>query len=429
MPKKSELLKKLCEELDFVIDFPDMKVLSELEQHISGLEDTRKQGYVEHKLTDIVMITLLAVLSNSDEWSKIEIFARKKEAWLKQFLELPSGIPSHDTIQRVMSLIDPDTLHNACIGFLILKMDELQQIAQSINIQDAKESPDIEIISIDGKTSTGSSRNKTIKDEIKALQTVSAYSSKYEINLAQKYIDDKTNEIPITPQIINMLNVKGSIVTWDALNTQKETVKTVIQGKGDYVAALKGNHKLLYEDVRDYFDEDKKRDLKIQENTYKRTIEKAHSNIETREYYMDDTIKWLPDRSQWAGLKSIGLEEKTIEKPNGDKVYQQRYFLISFTNNVKDFSHATREHWQIENKLHWHLDFTFKEDANTTMEKNSLKSLGVIKRIALSILKLVQQVYNMSLSKIRYSLSLDFENEISKIFSLIDTNQIKNMMK
>lgn len=426
MPKKSELLKQICEELNGLDQISDLSVLKELRNQFSFLEDSRHPSYTEHKLEDIVMITLLGVLADANEWYKIEVFARKKLDWLSQILELPNGVPSHDTIQRVMARIKPDALHNICVQFLIEKMDRIQKLAQQQNPAIPTE---IEIISIDGKASTGSARKADRTNPVKALQTVSAYSSAYDLSLAQKYIDEKSNEIPVTPEIISLLNVKDTIVTWDALNTQKETVKAVIRGQGDYVAALKENQKLLYEDVKDYFDEEQKKHLRTTPEKYKKTIEKAHSCVETREYYMENEIVWLEDAKKWKGLQSIGMVEKTILRADGRKTVETRYYIMSLRNDVEEFSRAVRTHWQVENNLHWQLDFTMREDSNTTMEKNSLKSFGVIKRIALAILRLVQETYKMSLPKIRYSLSLDFEEEIGRIFSLLNVEKIESMVK
>ena len=143
---------------------------------------------------------------------------------------------------------------------------------------------------------------------------------------------------------------------------------------------------------------------------------------------MTDDIEWLYNKEKWAGLKSIGLEAKTIEKPNGEIIKEERYYIVSFKNDIETFARAVREHWGIENGLHWHLDFTFNEDKNTTAEKDSLKNLGIIKKIALGILKTVQYYYGKSLKRIRYDLSLNFEGEIEKIFKLLNVEQLKTLI-
>lgn len=214
-------------------------------------------------------------------------------------------------------------------------------------------------------------------------------------------------------------------MTWDALNTQKETVKAVKKGKGDYVAALKGNQHNLYEDVKLYFDEEIKKKLKQEENCYKKTVEKAHNHIETREYYITTDIDWIVQKKDWSGLKSIAYEKKTIEKNDESKTYEERYYITSLEADVEQFSKAARTHWQVENNLHWHLDFTFKEDANTTTEKKGAKALGVIKRNVLTMLQLVKDYYKISMSRLRYRISLDFEEEVAKIFELLDVELLR----
>ena len=225
------------------------------------------------------------------------------------------------------------------------------------------------------------------------------------------------------------MNLEGTICTWDALNTQKDIVKTVKEGKGDYVAALKENHKNLYEDVRDYFTEEEMRELKGNGNkNYERTVEKEHSAVVTREYYLTTDIEWLYNKEEWAGLKAIGLEHKTIKKNDPKKpiVYEDRYFICSICK-ISDFARAVRGHWGVENGLHWHLDFTFKDDKNTTMADNGAKGLQMFKKASLAILKIAKVVYpkRTSLKMIRYRLSLSFEEEINRIFNVLDVVQLR----
>lgn len=397
---------------------------------LSGISDERHPSYITYTVQEILFISFFAVLSNSNTWIEIGEFAIRKKKWLGYFFDTTKGVPSHDTIQRTMTIIKPEELHTLISSYIIHIVDNLEEILIQVeknkgklkNIVDEKE-----ILSIDGKVSRGSGRGKINGEEIPVLNTLSAYSSKYGMSLGQEYIDKKTNEVPNVPKLIKKLNIKGMILTWDALNTQKETVKEVIKGKGDYVAALKGNHHNLYEDVKLYFDKEKIVELKQKENCYKRTIEKAHSNIEIREYYITEDISWISQKKEWVGIKSIAYEKKTIEKKDTTKTQEERYYITSLGENVEQFSKAARTHWQIENNLHWHLDFTFKEDANTTTEKRGAKALGVIKRNVLTLLQLVKDYYRISMSLLRYRLSLDFEGEIAKIFELLNVEQLKKV--
>jgi predicted transposase YbfD/YdcC len=196
------------------------EALKMLAKQYETVPDSRYQPYVEHKLCDIVMITMLAVMSKAEEWVEIGIFARTKSAWLHTFLELPNGIPSHDTIQRVMSLINGDYLYSLTIHFLIFRLDKLYDTAWALRVAsgkvDANAKPEPRVVAFDGKTSKGSKRNKTDKDEIKAMQTVSSYSTEYGVCLSEAVIDEKTNEIPTVPEMLAVTNVAGCIVTWDA---------------------------------------------------------------------------------------------------------------------------------------------------------------------------------------------------------------------
>ena len=210
------------------------------------------------------------------------------------------------------------------------------------------------------------------------------------------------------------------------MNTQKETVKVIIKAKGEYVLALKANQGTMYQEVSEYFHDEKL--LKGLE--YYSEIEKSHSKFVKREYYISNNISWITNYKDWKNMKSIGYEKKTIEFINNDKkIIEERFFIISFANNIKAFADAVRKHWGIENNLHAPLDIVFKEDDNTTLEKNGARNLSVLRRIALNIIKLVQCFYNISLKLIRYKISMNTEEELEKIFKTINTNKIKSMLE
>lgn len=421
--QKLQEIKDIFEEneIDFTL-FDDVAVLKELREKLGIITDKRHESYIKHNLLDIIMITLLAVLTNANEWIEIETFAETKESWLKGFLELPNGTPSDDTIRTVISSLDSNYFYNIVIEFLIDKMDG---ILETINKK--KSGNGKEILSFDGKTSCGSGRKETDKAGEKALHTLNVYSSEYGFCMGQVFVDEKSNEIPAMIDLLKIVDVKDAILTWDALNTQKDTVAEVIRKKGNYVGALKGNQHNFYQDVKDYFTEGVLKELKKDALKYKKATDKEHSGIVTREYFLSDEIKWLYNKEKWAGLKAIGLEKKTNKKKNGDIIQEERLFIVSFMD-IENFSKAVREHWGVENGLHWHLDFTFKDDKNTTMSKTGAKNLQIIKKIALALLKLVQTLYNCSLKMIRYKLSLSFEKEIEKIFKMLNTEDLKKQI-
>lgn len=416
MSKKSSKLKelsKMFEEINFEFEQLNNEGIEDMITIIKKQEDTRYKPNVRHKMEDIILITLFAVLAKCNEWTEIESFAKKKEKWLRKYLELPNGIPSHDTIQRVISILNPNTLYADTINYLIEKINEITQ------------SKEKDILSMDGKTSNGSTRKTGIHKKDKAVNTMSVYSTNYGLSLIQDYIDDKSNEIPMGPELLKKLDLKGCVVTADALNTQVETIKAILKGKADYVLPVKENQKLTYEEIKEYYD-DKVLLEQIAKENYKKVTEKEHNGIMIREYYMTDDISWMNKKEKWPGIKSIGLAKNTMER-DGKITIEKRYYIVSFSNDIELFSKSVRAEWGVENNLHAPLDIVFKEDANKTLEKNGAKNLGIIRRIVLSILKFVQTYYKMSLNLIRTNLAFDFENEIENIFKLLDTKSLKQL--
>ena len=414
-----ELLAAESENLD--LDEIPHEELEKWSQKLNEATDERYQPNTHHKIGDIIMIVLLAILSNCNEWTTIEIFSKKKEEWLRTFLTLEYGIPSLDTIQRVVAIIKPVELYRICVSYFIEKMNELLQQKEE------DEESEVDVVSLDGKVSKGSSRKKTSNEKIKPINTMSAYSTSYGVALAQEFIPDKSNEIPIGPELIKQLNAENIIFTWDALNTQKETIKAV-SSKADYVGALKGNQQLFYAEVVEFL-EDKETIRQIKSNgNYIKEVEADRGGAVTREYFMSSDVKWFADRNKWKRLNSFSMEKKTIEKADGTVAYETRYFISSLEDDIDSMSYAIRSHWQVENNLHAPLDIVFKEDKNKTLEKNGAKALGVIRRVALMILKLIQPYYNKSLNSIRHQIAFNFEDEIMTIFKLLNTSALKEQL-
>lgn len=416
MSKKSSKLMEISEMFNKVnINFEELnnEGINDIITIVRKQKDTRYQPNVRHKIEDVILITLFAVLAKCNEWTEIESFAQKKEEWLKQYLELPNGIPSHDTIQRVISILNPSTLYSDTINYLINK----------INLITTNKTKDI--LSMDGKTSNGSCRSSGINKDEDVVNTMSVYSNNYGFSLIQDYITEKSNEIPMGPKLLEKLKLEGCVVTADALNTQVETIKAILKGKADYVLPIKENQLLTYKEIKEYF-EDNKLYEEVKKQNYKKTISKEHNGVITREYFMTDDINWMEKKNKWPGLKSIGLARNTIER-DGKKVIEDRYYIISFLNDIELFSKSVRLEWGVENNLHAPLDIVFKEDSNKTLDKNGAKNLGIIRRIALAILKFAQTYYKKSLNLIRTDLSFDFENEIENIFKLLDTETLSTL--
>ena len=386
----------------------EISKLKEIKEKSKMLKDERQKGKIVYKIWDIVVVVILAVLADCNEWEEIADYARDEKDFLKKFLKLTGGIPTAKTYERVISLIDSQELNKIFVDFI-----KDIQFMDDIYFKD--------ILSFDGKVDKGSSRKKGyIVEETKPLNVLNVYSDKLQMCIDQEMIEEKTNEITAIPEVIKRLDLTNVICTWDALNTQKDNVKAVISKGGDYCVALKANQGNFYKDVQDYFDED--RLLIIEsgyEGAYQLTREKNHEAVITYEYYQTEKVNWYPDIKLWEGLKSIGLVKKTIDQSDGTRVEEKRYYISSLLLDISVFSNAIRKHWNVENKLHWQMDFTFKSDDNTTMNKKALFNLQIIKKFCLTILNEVKKEKNKSLKRIRKDISRNVEKETIEIFKLL----------
>lgn len=363
--------------------------MEELLQWLEYIEDIRQKRKVRHPLKDIVVIVLFATLANADDWDEIAMFAEMYQDYLRKYVELKNGIPSHDTICRVMGLISPDIMQQ-----VYGKWQELLNRNEGEILK--------KIIAIDGKTMCGNGQKKK-----KANYIISAWSKEDGYCLGQKAVEEKSNEITAIPELLEKIQIKGQIVTIDAMGTQTKIAEKIRSKRADYVLALKGNQGTLYTEVKEYF-ADKEFQEEIQkEGNYKKTYEKAHGQIEKREYYQTENIKWLGRKKEWKGLKSIVMERKTIEK-EGRKSVENRYFISSLETDIETISRAVREHWSIES-MHWHLDVTFREDANKTIDKTAAQNQNIIRKWSLSILKMAElplKNKKLSMKKKRFAIGL-----------------------
>lgn len=403
----SEIVKIRLQKYETSIDKLDKNSIIEFKEEMKKLTDTRQKSKKVYKIWDIVVTAFISVLANQNTWEEIHTFVELKYDFFKQFLKMSGGVPSAKTYERVFAIIRPQELEDICVLFTM----------KVLKIFSSKR----DILSIDGKVDRASARNENeLHEKIKNLNVLNVYSDNYKMCIASEMIEDKTNEITTIPAILKRVNAKGAIVTWDALNTQKSNVSAVIDAKADYVVALKSNHQLFYDDLVLYFD-DKKLDT-IKASTlgtcYSINCEKTNSSIVTYEYFQTEDIKWYSDYKAWDKLHSFGLVKKTIIK-NGKTTIEKRYYISSLFNDIFTFSKAIRNHWNVENKLHWQLDYTFLADKNTTANKNALFNLQIIKKIALAMIKDAQDVYHTSLSGIRNRIVINFEQEILRFFNII----------
>lgn len=325
------------------------------------LDPRRETENKLHALSDILSIVLCAVISGCDDWETVAIFGEAKKDWLRNFLPLTNGIPSHDTFRRVFLLIDPK-------GF---------EEAFTLWARDAKIGSE-EHIALDGKTLRRSHRGNAGR----ALHMLHAWSCKHGVLIGQRKVDSKTNEITAIPDVLSLFDLKDVTVTIDAMGCQKDVAEQIVQAGGNYVLALKGNQSDLLDDVRLYMGTE----AKDRPRGDFKTLEKDHGRIETRKVWATDNIEWLEQKEKWRGLKSLVMVEATREI-QGKKTTERRYYISSLPANAKHLGSTIRAHWGIENSLHYVLDMAFNEDQSRARTGDSAENLAIIRRFALNLLK------------------------------------------
>ena len=327
-----------------------------------------------------------------------EIFAEGNEGLLRRYLDLKNGVPSHDTIQRVMSSIEPEYIQGlARVWNEFLGRGEGERIKR--------------ILSIDGKTMRGSGNKDT-----EALHVVSAWSKEDGVCFGQKSASGKGHEIQMIKELLNVIRVKDQVVTIDAIGTQTEIAEKIVEKKGDYTLAAKGNQGTLHDDLKLYFADGKLREA----CGYHKTVDKARGKVETREYWQTGEVGWLKADERWAGLRSAGMARNTIDDGVNVAV-EERYFISSLPAKTGEdtglFARSVRGHWAIES-MHWHLDVTFREDRNQTRERTSAENLNIMRKWSLSILKLLDLGKKHSLKKKRFALGCNFGRHVDKLMAL-----------
>ena len=340
--------------------------------YFQSLSDPRHLRNRKHLLVDVIVITICGMICGSDGPTAIHRWAKHRHDWLKQFLDLPEGIPSRDCIRRLLLALQPAAFQECFQHWLA---DAVGTSSQG------------QLIRIDGKTCRGS---HDAGKGLGALHIVSAWASEEGLALGQVAAADKSNEITAIPELLSRLNLEGSVVTIDAMGTQKEIAKQIVEHGGDYVLVVKDNHRKLLSAIKDYFAEHINRNMEDLQYRYHETTESSHGRIDERSYYLTKIPPDFPLKQEWPTIKAIGYSLRITRTPDGREVDEVRFYILSRYLSGKRFSEAVRGHWSIES-LHWVLDVTFREDDSRSRERTLANNLSWLRRFAVSLLKCNRQ--------------------------------------
>lgn len=352
------------------------RLIIELFQEIPDPRVDRTKIY---SLELILFIALCTFLVGGQSFYEMETFAKSRKEWLKELTGM-TCVPSHDTFNRVFQALCPDAFGEFLIKITHTLREKLSR----------------DIVAFDGKTHRGVS-----KDKKSSLHILNAWSSENGLVLGQLAVPDKSNEITAMPQLVDILDLKGCVVTADAMNCQKAIAAKVVDGQADYVFALKENHSVAYAEISAYMDK-----LASEVKCGHVTTDKGHGRIEKRHYWQTDDVEWFADKDLWKGLKSFGMVEAIRE--SGDKIEtNRRYYISSLELDINKMAKAIRAHWQIENCLHWRLDVIFNEDQSRARTKNAAKNLGTLRALCMNLIKKIPGKASLKCKRLQAALNND----------------------
>lgn len=340
--------------------------LSHLHEYLKNVTDKRQPGKVIHKLEDILFIAVVATIANAGCWEEVADFGKGRIAWFRKYIDLCGGAPSHDTYERAFKWIDGKQFERCFILWM-------REICRERGFR---------VIAIDGKTMRCSGDEATNRHP---LHIVSAWTSENSMVLGQVKTDDKSNEITAIPALLELLDVRGAVVTIDAMGTQREIAAQIIEQKADYILNVKKNQPTMYDDIVTLVQEEGKTHYSDVEHEYYKTLEKGHGRIEQREYWLFPDASWASWAGDWRKVGAIGAVRRRITKGN-ETTEETAYYITSLRKNVQQFAIGVRSHWGVES-MHWMLDVVLNEDRRTVRKDNGPQNLAVLKRMALNIIR------------------------------------------
>lgn len=353
------------------------KPTAKIEEHFGKIPDPRIGNATRHKLMDLLVVAILAVICGADGWSDVELFGKSKQKWLQGFLELPHGIPSHDTFGRVFARIDPQAFERGFMSWV----QTIQTLTQG------------EVIAIDGKQLRGSHNRREGQE---ALDIVSAWATANQLVLGEVKVEEKSNEITAIPKLLQLLDISGCLITIDAIGTQTEIAELIVDRGGEYLLAVKENQGQLYEDVAFLFSGDQAEGFVQKGYTHARKVDNAHGRMEIRECWAiseEEYLDFLAGRPRWKGLQTLAKIVSERRWPEKTEI-NTRYYISSLRLDAKTLLKAKRSHWGIENRLHWVLDIAFQEDRSRVRKDHAPENFAILRHMAVNMLKQEKTVKN-----------------------------------
>jgi predicted transposase YbfD/YdcC len=362
-----------------------------IKHHFRKLKDPRINRHKRHHLLDIIIVALCAVLCGAKDWQQVEAFGKLRLAWLRRFISLANGVPSHDTFERVFDRIDPSAFHHCFQQWVAALAEKL----------------DIKHIAIDGKTMRGSGW-----DKLGPLHLVSAWASEHHLSLGQVATAAKSNEITAIPELLELLDLQGAIVTIDAMGCQKAIASKIVERGGNYLLVAKDNQPTLLANIQKAVGDALETDFEGLRYDQYSTEEKGHGRIEKRHYTILVDPPGIEQKEEWENLRVVGMVVRERQVGKAEPTMEASYFISNTVQSAKTYAKALRSHWGIENNLHWQLDVTFAEDANRFTKRNGAQNLALLRKLALMMLKRHPSKQSMACKQWNAALNPAFLEEV-----------------